>query len=54
MVRNFRRIANDYTKECRLHNNYLNIAKRIESTLSKGLEAVLRAPYEGSGEGAGD
>lgn len=49
MARNFRKIANDYTKECRKHNHYLSLTRRIERTLSKGLLAVLRAPSEDSG-----
>jgi hypothetical protein len=51
MVRNFRRIAGDYTSECRKYSNYRALTDRIEKALSKGLKSVLSKNNEGSGAG---
>merc|ERR1712176_5920 len=51
MTRNFRKIANDYTKECRQYNQYLSLAKKIEETLTKGLHGVLSKPIVASDDG---
>lgn len=54
MTRNFRKIANDYTKECRQYGHYLSLADKIEEALQKGLHAVLSKPIVGSGDHAGE
>jgi len=54
MTRNFRKIANDYTKDCRKHQKFLSLSVRIEAALTKGLLKVINAPHHGSGGGAGE